>query len=84
MKTEHDPWPEGYGQYDVASIDAVTLIRDGGDKAVLFMTAVDGLKVCMVVPLGDLCGAVRQIVGHTAPVEIMSKGVVVINGGKVA
>jgi hypothetical protein len=73
-------WPPGYGQYDVATIDGVTLLGEG--KTAVFMTAIDGLKVCMVVPLCDLVGAVRQLVAHVAPNEIHPKRLVVINGGK--
>lgn len=76
-----DPWPEGYGQYDVETIDAVTVV-DSGHKAIIFMTAVDGLKVCAVIPLCDLIGATRQIVAHVAPAEILQKNLVAINGGK--
>jgi len=77
---EYEYWPEGgYGQHDIASINAVTILSD---KAMLSMTVIDGCQVCMVVPLGDLIGAVRQIIAHVAPAEILSKNLVVINGGK--
>lgn len=70
-----DQWPPGYGQLDVASIDGVTLVPEG--KAVLFLTAVDGLKVALVIEPGQLLGAARQIVAHVAP-----KRMIAIDGGK--
>lgn len=81
MSGEHDPWPPGYGQFDVAEIIGVTLV-DNGHRAIVFMSDAAGLKIALAIPLGDLVGAVRQLTAHIKPAEVFAKRLVAINGGK--
>jgi hypothetical protein len=72
---------ETYGQFDVSSLRGAQMNGDG--KVSLFMETVDHGRLCMIIPIGELVGAVSAIVRHAPQAANWPmKRPLVINGGR--
>jgi hypothetical protein len=63
-----DDAPKDFGQFDVSKLDAVTLVD--GDKALLQMTDVNGMRIAIVLGIGDLFAA-TYVIGEQFGREIL-------------